>query len=124
MFSGLAHSLFSFECDSHSAHAQCGFLGMLCFVPDVWEDRTIAADAVFCLLHGVFLYVRLITAVMGEQMSEYIEGPCTKQSFAKYCWAATERLCLTNTGIFCLAQLSPVCPYRHPLGRFGMLNQW
>lgn len=39
LLSGLARSLFSFKCDSHSAHAQCGFLGTLCFVPDVWEDR-------------------------------------------------------------------------------------
>lgn len=28
-----------FKCDLHSAHAWCGFLGMLCFVPDVWKGR-------------------------------------------------------------------------------------
>lgn len=38
LLSGLDRSVFSFKCDSHSAHARCGFLGMLGFVPDVWED--------------------------------------------------------------------------------------
>lgn len=53
-----ARSLYSFESDPHSAHARCGFLGTLCFVPDVWggADHGAAAAAVSCLLHGAFLH--------------------------------------------------------------------
>lgn len=67
--------------------------------------------------HCLCTWLRTTSAVWGEQMSEYSEGSCSKQTAGRRALSGRHWACLwpTITGVFwgvCLAQLAPLCPYQ------------